>query len=98
MGLYRPASTTFQPTSYVGFVFVCYVVADVFNMVFILFCVCVSIYVYIPNVSLVPLVQRTLFLCLKHDKFEIGVINVSQPPTALLFASRARHLSGQQLH
>ena len=42
----------------------------------------------ITNVSLVPLVQRTLFLCLRHDKFEICVINVSQHPTALLFASR----------
>ena len=28
-----------------------------------------------------------LFLFLRHDKLEIGVINVSQPPIALLFAS-----------
>ena len=83
MGLHRPGATFYRQLRgfclYVVLLLLCYGVLVVF--------VCVCVYV-IPNVSLVPLVQRTLFLCLRHDKFEIGVINVSQPPTALLFASR----------
>ena len=54
----------------------------------VLIVLCVYLFMLSLMYHLCHLYNGPYFICLSHDKFEIGVINAYQPPKALLFDSR----------